>query len=63
MPFGLGIAEVLLILALIVLIFGAKKIPLIARGLGEGIRNFKGEIKAPEDDSQRDFEDGDDRYR
>ncbi len=63
MPFGLGIAEVLLILALIVLIFGAKKIPLIARGLGEGIRNFKGEIKAPEDDSHGDFGDGDDRHR
>lgn len=47
--FGLGIGELLLIVGLLVLIFGAKKIPLIARGLGQGIRNFKGEIKAPED--------------
>jgi sec-independent protein translocase protein TatA len=51
--FGLGITEILLILALLVLVFGAKKIPLIARGLGQGIRNFKGELKPPEDDPER----------
>lgn len=45
MPLGLGPIEVVVILVLIVLVFGAKKIPLIARGLGEGIRNFKGEVK------------------
>ena len=50
--FGLGIGEVLLILGLLVLVFGAKKIPLIARGLGQGIRNFKGELKPPEDDQE-----------
>ena len=43
--FGLGITELLLILGLLILVFGARKIPLIARGLGEGIRNFKGEMK------------------
>lgn len=48
--FGLGLTELLLILGLIVLVFGARKIPLIARGLGEGIRNFKGEVK---DDADR----------
>ena len=51
--FGFGIGELLLIFGLLVLVFGAKKIPLIARGLGQGIRNFKGEIKAPEDDPER----------
>lgn len=50
--FGLGITELLLILGLLVLVFGAKKIPLIARGLGQGIRNFKGELKAPDDDPE-----------
>ena len=50
--FGLGITEILLIVGLLVLVFGAKKIPLIARGLGQGIRNFKGELKAPEDDTE-----------
>ena len=48
--FGLGITELLLILGLLILVFGARKIPLIARGLGEGIRNFKGEVK--QDDSR-----------
>jgi len=56
---GLGITELILIVALLVLAFGARKIPLIARGLGEGIRNFKGEIKAPSDD---DSGSGDDRH-
>lgn len=51
--FGLGITEILLIAALLVLVFGARKIPLIARGLGQGIRNFKGELKAPDDDRER----------
>lgn len=57
--FGLGVTELLLILAMLVLIFGARKIPQIARGLGEGIRNFKGEIAPPADDD--DSESGDDR--
>ena len=52
--FGLGIGEILLIAGLLVLIFGARKIPLIARGLGQGIRNFKGEIKAPDHGSDGD---------
>lgn len=39
MSFGIG--EILLVLALVVLFFGAKRIPQIARGVGEGIRNFK----------------------
>lgn len=38
---GFGIGELLLVLALVVLFFGAKRIPQIARGVGEGIRNFK----------------------
>jgi sec-independent protein translocase protein TatA len=48
--FGLGVWEVLLVLGLVVLLFGAKRIPQIARGLGSGIRNFKGELKDPQDD-------------
>lgn len=52
--FGLGFGELLLIAGLVILIFGAKRIPLIARGLGEGIRNFKGSIKPPDDGSEGD---------
>ena len=43
--FGLGVTELAFILLILVFFFGAKKIPLIARGLGGAIRNFKGEIK------------------
>jgi sec-independent protein translocase protein TatA len=42
---GLGVGELLLIVGALVLLFGAKRIPMIARGLGEGIRNFKGGLK------------------
>ena len=52
--FGLGFGELLLIAGLVILIFGAKRIPIIARGLGEGIRNFKGSIKPPEDGNEGD---------
>ena len=45
---GVGITEILLIVALLVLFFGAKKIPLIARGVGEGIRNFKTGMREPD---------------
>jgi sec-independent protein translocase protein TatA len=49
---GLGVGEILIIGLALTLLFGANKIPGIARGLGEGIRNFKGEVKGgtPDDD-------------
>jgi len=37
----LGFPELLLILVIVLVLFGGRKIPEIARGLGEGIRNFK----------------------
>jgi sec-independent protein translocase protein TatA len=42
-----GIWEMLFVLGILMLLFGAKKLPLLARGLGAGIRNFKGELSAP----------------
>ncbi len=38
---GLGIPELIVILFLIVLIFGASRLPEIGRGIGKGIKNFK----------------------
>jgi sec-independent protein translocase protein TatA len=42
--------EILAILAVALLLFGGKKIPEVAKGLGEGIRNFKASLKG--DDPQ-----------
>lgn len=39
--FGLGGGEIVLIFAVILLLFGAKKLPELARGLGKGINEFK----------------------
>jgi sec-independent protein translocase protein TatA len=49
-----GFGEMLLVFGVLMLLFGAKKLPALARGLGQGIRNFKGEIKAPPGDDGRD---------
>jgi sec-independent protein translocase protein TatA len=49
-----GMQELLIILLIVVFLFGARKIPDIARGLGEGIRGFRsslrGEDARPHDD-------------
>ena len=44
---GFGIQEILPIAIIVIVIFGAKRIPDIGRGLGEGIQNFKKAVKAP----------------
>ena len=38
---NLGLPELLVILVIVVLVFGAGKIPQLGKGLGEGIKNFK----------------------
>jgi len=42
---NLGIPELLIILCIIILIFGANRLPEIGRGIGKGIRNFKDATK------------------
>jgi sec-independent protein translocase protein TatA len=46
---SLGLPELLVILGVAVLLFGGKKIPEVAKGLGEGIRNFKTSLKGEEE--------------
>lgn len=41
-----GIQELLVILVIAVFLFGGKKLPEIAKGLGEGIKNFKNAMKS-----------------
>ncbi len=40
-----GMQELLIILLIVVVLFGAAKLPQIGKGLGEGIRNFKTAVK------------------
>lgn len=47
---SIGFPELLVILGVAVLLFGGKKIPEVAKGLGEGIRNFKTALKGDDDD-------------
>jgi sec-independent protein translocase protein TatA len=48
---GLRLPEVLIILVVLVLVFGANKIPQLGDALGKGIRNFKKASSKDEDDS------------
>ncbi|MEW5807298.1 MAG: twin-arginine translocase TatA/TatE family subunit [Acidobacteriota bacterium] len=49
----LGIWEILIIILIIVLIFGARKIPELGRGLGEGIRNFRKALRGDTEDKDK----------
>ena len=45
---SIGVPELVIILGIAVLLFGGRKIPEVAKGLGEGIRNFKNALKSEE---------------
>ena len=47
---SLGVPELLIILAIVILIFGVNKLPRLGKGLGEGIKNFKDSIKTGNND-------------
>ncbi len=52
--FGLGTQELLIILVLVMIIFGAGKLPQVGGALGKGLRNFKKGMN----DSEEDIEEG-----
>ena len=47
--FGLGASELLIILAIVVVLFGARRLPELGKGLGEGLRGFREGIKGVTD--------------
>jgi len=52
--FGLGTGEIILIILAIILLFGAKKIPDLARSLGKSLSEFKKGVKGVENDIKND---------
>ncbi|MFB0505913.1 MAG: twin-arginine translocase TatA/TatE family subunit [Thermodesulfobacteriota bacterium] len=47
--FGIGMPELLVILVIVLVIFGAGKLPQIGEGIGKGIRNFRKATKGPDE--------------
>lgn len=56
LAFGIGPWEVILILVVVLVLFGAKKLPELAKGLGQGIKEFKKASKEVQDDLHRALE-------
>jgi sec-independent protein translocase protein TatA len=51
-PFGIGIWEILILLLVVLLVFGPKRLPEMGRSLGKGMREFKDSISGRDDDDR-----------
>lgn len=51
--FGIGMPELLIILVVVLLLFGANRLPEIGKNLGEGIREFKKAVKDGSEDKNK----------
>ena len=50
---SIGLPELLIVLGIAVLLFGGRKIPEVAKGLGEGIKNFKTALKSEDEEKKQ----------
>lgn len=50
---SLGMPELLLILLIVIIIFGARKLPELGKSIGEGIKNFKKSMNTKDDESPK----------
>jgi sec-independent protein translocase protein TatA len=55
---SLGLPELLLLLLIVLVLFGARRIPDIARGVGEGIRGFRSALRGDENERPTGRDDG-----
>jgi sec-independent protein translocase protein TatA len=62
-PFGIGAPELLIVLVIVLIIFGPKKLPQLGRSLGGGLREFKNSVggKDKDDDDEPEVIEGPDR--
>ena len=51
--FRLGLPELVVLLIIVFFLFGAKRLPEMGKGIGEGIRNFKKSIKRDESEEEK----------
>ncbi|HET7551478.1 MAG TPA: twin-arginine translocase TatA/TatE family subunit [Gemmatimonadaceae bacterium] len=64
MSFGnIGFGEIMMLLVIVLLLFGAKRIPEIAGSMGKGIREFKKSVNEVQNSVQSDISASDDRER
>ena len=49
---GLGMTEMIIILIIVVVLFGGKRLPELGRGIGEAMRNFKKSVGGQDEGSQ-----------
>jgi sec-independent protein translocase protein TatA len=52
MPFGIGATEIIIVLVIVLLIFGPKRLPDLGRSMGRGMREFKDSVTGKDDDRE-----------
>jgi sec-independent protein translocase protein TatA len=52
MPFGIGLPELLIFLVVVLLLFGASRVPEIGKSVGKGMREFKDAVSGRDDDER-----------
>jgi sec-independent protein translocase protein TatA len=53
MPFGISLWEIMILLLVVLLVFGPKRLPEMGRSLGRGMREFKDSITGKDSDEER----------
>ncbi len=54
---SIGPTELILILLIVIIIFGARKLPELGKSIGEGIKNFKKSVNSASEDTEKDKSD------